>query len=87
MIAPAPSSGARLRRSDGPAARQRAISIPTTSRQSVITTAEPAANRISPRRSSCETSSGFSGHGPSQSASTSDSLTSIPGTGASGTRT
>ena len=34
-------SGARLRRSDGPAARQRTTRIPTTSRHSVITTAEP----------------------------------------------
>ena len=82
---PAANSGARLRRSAGPAVRHWCASMAIATRQTSAVSRPPAANSASPSPSFRAIRNTFSGQGPAQSITSSDSLTSSAGTGASGT--
>ena len=85
---PLANTGTRLRRSGAAAARHWRTSMPTATRQRPSVSAEPSASAASLRPASRSMSSTLRGHPPRQSVMTSSaSLTSSAGTGASGIST
>ena len=88
MTPPAENSGTRLRRSGALALRHWRTSMPTATRQRTSVTSEPKTSAPSLRPRSSEMSRTLRGQPPMQSLITSSaSLTSRAGTGASGIRT